>query len=138
MKNETAVKVIKRYQNRKLYDTTQSCYVTLDEISDMIVRGEDIEVIDNRTKKNITSNTLMQILFEKQKKSRNLLPIATLREIIVIGEGSLTSFLRKVFEDGSFIPKVASTLKIVDFDANTLDTGLENKEGNAEAREVTV
>lgn len=135
MKNETGLKVIKRYQNRKLYDTTQSCYVTLDEISDMIVRGEDIEVIDNRTKKNITSNTLMQILFEKQKKSRNLLPIATLREIIVIGEGSLTSFLRKIFEDSSVIPKVASTLKMVDFDSNTLDTTIENgaKEGSIDA-----
>ena len=59
-----AVKVIKRYQNRKLYDTHQSCYVTLDEIAEMIMRGEDVTVVDNRTKKDITSSTLTQIIFE--------------------------------------------------------------------------
>jgi polyhydroxyalkanoate synthesis repressor PhaR len=73
-------KVIKRYQNRKLYDTHQSCYVTLDEIADMIVRGEEVMVIDNRTKKDITSSTLTQIIFEKQKRSKTLIPVMTLRK----------------------------------------------------------
>ena len=48
------VKVIKRYQNRKLYDTHQSCYVTLEEISQMIKNGDDLRVIDNKTKNDIT------------------------------------------------------------------------------------
>ena len=49
------VKVIKRYQNRKLYDTNQSCYVTLDEIAQMIRNGDDLQVIDNKTKADITA-----------------------------------------------------------------------------------
>ena len=86
-------KTIKRYQNRKLYDTHQSCYVTLDEIAEMIAQGDDIIVIDNKTKRDITSSTMTQIIFEKQKKSKTLLPIPTLREIIQRGGGSISAFL---------------------------------------------
>ncbi|MEZ4813890.1 MAG: polyhydroxyalkanoate synthesis regulator DNA-binding domain-containing protein [Bdellovibrionota bacterium] len=50
------VKVIKRYQNRKLYDTHQSCYVTLDEIAEMIMRSEEVTVIDNRSKRHHVFN----------------------------------------------------------------------------------
>lgn len=86
-------KTIKRYQNRKLYDTHQSCYVTLDEIAEMISQGDDIVVLDNKSKKDITSSTMTQIIFEKQKKSKALLPISTLREIIQRGGGSISAFL---------------------------------------------
>jgi polyhydroxyalkanoate synthesis repressor PhaR len=55
-------KVIKRYQNRKLYDTQQSCYVTLEDIAKMIRNNEDVLVIDNKSKKDITSSTLTQII----------------------------------------------------------------------------
>ncbi|NCN27890.1 regulator for granula-associated protein [bacterium] len=96
-------KVIKRYQNRKLYDTHQSCYVTLDEIADMIVRGEEVTVIDNRTKKDITSSTLTQIIFEKQKRSKTLIPVDTLRDIIQLGGGTFSGFLSKTAESGSNI-----------------------------------
>jgi polyhydroxyalkanoate synthesis repressor PhaR len=96
-------KVIKRYQNRKLYDTHQSCYVTLDEIADMIVRGEDVMVIDNRTKKDITSSTLTQIIFEKQKRSKTVIPVMTLRDIIQVGGGTFSGFLAKTAESGSNI-----------------------------------
>ncbi len=89
------VKVIKRYQNRKLYDTHQSCYVTLDEIAEMIMRSEEVTVIDNRTKKDITSLTLTQIIFEKQKRSKTIIPVETLRDIIHIGGGTFSGFLAK-------------------------------------------
>jgi polyhydroxyalkanoate synthesis repressor PhaR len=95
------VKVIKRYQNRKLYDTHQSCYVTLDEIADMIMRGEDVVVVDNRTKKDITSSTLTQIIFEKQKRSKTVIPVSTLRDIIQVGGGTFSGFLTKTAESGS-------------------------------------
>jgi len=55
------VKIIKRYQNRKLYDTQQSCYVTLDDIAKMIRADEEVMVIDNKTKNDITSATLRSI-----------------------------------------------------------------------------
>jgi polyhydroxyalkanoate synthesis repressor PhaR len=64
-------KVIKRYQNRKLYDTQQSCYVTLEDIAKMIRNNEEVVVVDNKTKKDITSSTLTQIIFEAEKKNKN-------------------------------------------------------------------
>lgn len=95
------VKVIKRYQNRKLYDTHQSCYVTLDEIAEMIMRGEEVSVVDNRTKKDITSATLTQIIFEKQKRSKVTIPVTTLRDIIQVGGGTFSGFLAKTAESGA-------------------------------------
>ena len=95
------VKVIKRYQNRKLYDTHQSCYVTLDEIAEMIMRGEEVVVLDNRTKKDITSATLTQIIFEKQKRSKVTIPVNTLRDIIQVGGGTFSGFLSKTAESGT-------------------------------------
>jgi len=89
-------KVIKRYQNRKLYDTQQSCYVTLEDIAKMIRANEEVMVVDNKTKKDITSSTLTQIIFEAEKKARNYISIDTLREIIQTGTGSISSYLEKV------------------------------------------
>ncbi len=88
-------KVIKRYQNRKLYDTDASCYVTLDEIAEMIQQGEEVMVVDNRNQKDITASTLTQIIFEKQKRSESPVPITTLRHIIKTGDGSFSSYLSK-------------------------------------------
>src|SRR5262249_11748109 len=61
-------KVIKRYTNRKLYDTVESRYVTLDEIAQMIKGGAEVKIIDNRSKEDLTSVTLAQIIFEEEKK----------------------------------------------------------------------
>ena len=93
-------KVIKRYQNRKLYDTDASCYVTLDEIAEMIQQGEEVTVVDNRNQKDITAATLTQIIFEKQKRSESPVPISTLRHIIQHGDGSFSSFLSKSGDGG--------------------------------------
>lgn len=93
-------KIIKRYQNRKLYDTDASCYVTLDEIAEMIQQGEEVSVVDNRNQKDITAATLTQIIFEKQKRSETPIPISTLRHIIQQGDGSFSSFLAKA-SDGN-------------------------------------
>ena len=88
-------KIIKRYQNRKLYDTDASCYVTLDEIAEMIQQGEEVAVVDNRNQKDITAATLTQIIFEKQKRSETPIPIATLRHIIQQGDGYSAPFWLK-------------------------------------------
>ena len=66
---EREPKIIKRYTNRKLYDTVESRYVTLDEIAAMIRAGGEVKVIDNRTREDLTSITLAQIIFEQEKKS---------------------------------------------------------------------
>lgn len=87
-------KIIKRYQNRKLYDTHESSYVTLDEIAKMIRNGEDIRVVDNKTKGDITASTLTQLLFESEKKSKNQPSVDLLKEIIRTGDGSLSGFIQ--------------------------------------------
>src|SRR3990172_1754345 len=62
------VRVIKRYANRKLYDTRDSRYVTLSEIEVLVRGGEDVRIIDNGTKEDLTSVTLAQVLLEQEKK----------------------------------------------------------------------
>jgi len=94
--SSTRAKVIKRYQNRKLYDTQQSCYVTLDDIAKMIRNDEDVMVIDNKTKNDITAATLTQIIFEAEKKASQYAPLFTLREVIQNGNGSISAYLAKL------------------------------------------
>src|SRR5512144_1882667 len=84
-------KVIKRYTNRKLYDTVESRYVTLDEIAQMIKGGAEVKIIDNRTKEDLTSVTLAQIIFEEEKK-RSQMPLRVLREIIQHGGEAVAGF----------------------------------------------
>ena len=76
------MKIIKRYTNRKLYDTERSCYVTLDEIAGMVRGGEEVKIIDNKSGEDLTTVTLAQILYEEEKKDRRMLPLQTLRMII--------------------------------------------------------
>ena len=87
-------KVIKRYTNRKLYDTVESRYVTLDEIAQMIKAGAEVKIIDNRTKEDLTSVTLAQIIFEEEKK-RSQMPLGVLREIIRHGGEAVAGFYQE-------------------------------------------
>lgn len=76
------LRLIKRYANRKLYDTNSSCYVTLDEIAEMIRAGEELQIIDNRTKDDLTNVTLAQIIFEQQKSRSYAMSLGALRSLI--------------------------------------------------------
>ena len=78
-------RIIKRYANRKLYDTEHSRYVTLDQISEMIRNGDDVKIVDNKTKEDLTTVTLAQIIFEEEKKQRSFLPLNAMRNIIQSG-----------------------------------------------------
>lgn len=89
------VKIIKRYQNRKLYDTSTSSYVTLDNIADMIRTGQDVKIVDNKTKADLTSITLTQIIFEEEKRSKSALPLNSLKEIIKNSGEQIQVFLDK-------------------------------------------
>jgi polyhydroxyalkanoate synthesis repressor PhaR len=77
-------KIIKRYTNRKLYDTVESRYVTLDEIAEMVKAGTDVRILDNRTKEDLTSVTLAQIIFEEEKKTSKM-SLRTLKDLIRYG-----------------------------------------------------
>jgi len=81
-------RVVKRYANRKLYDTQRSRYVTLEQIADMIRAGEDVKIVDNNSKEDLTAITLAQIIFEEEKKS-SFLPLSALRNIIQTSGNSI-------------------------------------------------
>jgi polyhydroxyalkanoate synthesis repressor PhaR len=78
--------VIKRYSNRKLYDTQESRYVTLEELEEMIRTGKEIRVTDASTGEDLTSVTLAQILLENERTHRAALPTALLHQLIKHGE----------------------------------------------------
>lgn len=78
--------VIKRYSNRKLYDTQESRYVTLEEIEDMIRTGREVQVVDAATGEDLTSVTLTQIILESERNHRATLPAAFLHQLIKHGE----------------------------------------------------
>ena len=78
--------VIKRYSNRKLYDTQESRYVTLEELEELIRAGKEISVVDVSTGEDLTSVTLAQIILENQRSRRAGLPTAFLHELIKHGE----------------------------------------------------
>lgn len=73
---------IKKYANRRLYNTATSSYVTLDHLSQMVKNGEEFVVVDARTGEDITRSVLTQIIFEEENKGQNLLPIQFLRQLI--------------------------------------------------------
>jgi polyhydroxyalkanoate synthesis repressor PhaR len=82
-------RIVKRYANRKLYDTQRSRYVTLEQIAEMIRSGEDVKILDNNTKEDLTAITLTQIIFEEEKK-QSFLPLSALRNIIQSGANNIT------------------------------------------------
>ena len=90
-------RVVKRYANRKLYDTQRSRYVTLEQIADMIRSGEDVKIVDNNSKEDLTAITLAQIIFEEEKKS-SFLPLSALRNIIQTGGNSIQNFASQAGE----------------------------------------
>jgi polyhydroxyalkanoate synthesis repressor PhaR len=85
--------VIKKYANRRLYNTQTSSYVTLDHLCEMVKAGVDFEVHDARTGDDITRSVLTQIIFEEEAKGPNLLPIRFLRQLIRLYGDSLQSFV---------------------------------------------
>lgn len=88
-------RVIKRYSNRKLYDTKGSRYVTLLQIADIVRGGEEVQIIDNNSKDDLTEVTLAQIIFEEQKANQKTLPLQTLRELIHTRTEGVLSQLRE-------------------------------------------
>jgi polyhydroxyalkanoate synthesis repressor PhaR len=77
--------IIKRYPNRKLYDTGTKRYVTLDHITQMIHEGQEVQVVDYETGEDLTNLTLSQIIFEQEKKGSGLLPRSLLTNLVRAG-----------------------------------------------------
>lgn len=90
-------RIIKRYHNRKLYDTSSSTYVTLEDIAVLIKRGDEVQILDNATKRDITGQTLAQVIFEEEKKQKDFLPLDTLRKLIQTGGETLKALVQNEF-----------------------------------------
>ncbi len=92
--------VIKKYANRRLYNTASSSYVTLEHLADMVKKGVDFVVYDAKTNEDITRTVLTQIIFEEEEKSQgqSLLPIQFLRQLISFYGNSMQAFLPAYLE----------------------------------------
>ncbi len=90
--------ILKKYTNRRLYDTGKSIYVTLDYVTEAIRRGRRIQVTDAKTGEDVTPAILTQIVMEEARKKKFLLPPPLLYLIIQYGENVLTDFFEKYLE----------------------------------------
>jgi len=115
-------RIIKRYQNRKLYDTHQSCYVTLEEIAQIMREGNEIQVIDNKTKNDITYITQIQLLFDQERKSTKSGNVELLKRVIRSSEGTLTGYIRTL---EAKIGDVVAVEEFTPFVQNSISTGVE-------------
>jgi len=88
--------LIKRYSNRKLYNTRESRYITLDELAELVKTGSNIRVVDNDSGEDLTSVTLSQILLENERKGRDALPRPLLVELIQKGDDLFDSLRRSI------------------------------------------
>jgi polyhydroxyalkanoate synthesis repressor PhaR len=90
--------IIKKYANRRLYNTASSSYVTLEHLSDMVKQGVDFVVYDAKTNEDITRTVLTQIIFEEESQGQSLLPIQFLRQLISFYGNSMQAFLPSYLE----------------------------------------
>jgi polyhydroxyalkanoate synthesis repressor PhaR len=90
--------IIKKYANRRLYNTSTSKYVTLDDLSQMVKAGTEFQVVDAKSGDNITRSVLTQIIFEEESKGQNLLPISFLRQLIQFYGDSLQTMVPNYLE----------------------------------------
>jgi polyhydroxyalkanoate synthesis repressor PhaR len=90
--------VIKKYANRRLYNTASSSYVTLEHLAEMVKQGVDFVVYDAKTNEDITRTVLTQIIFEEESQGQSLLPIQFLRQLISFYGNSMQAFLPSYLE----------------------------------------
>jgi polyhydroxyalkanoate synthesis repressor PhaR len=90
------IRLIKRYESRKLYDTEESRYVSLEEIAAWVRQGQEVRVVDNATGADVTSQTLTQVILEEGRRGTSLLPSELLHELVRLGERAVHSGVEQV------------------------------------------
>jgi polyhydroxyalkanoate synthesis repressor PhaR len=90
--------LLKKYANRRLYDTEKSSYVTLDQVAEMVRHGRQVEVVDAKTEEDVTGFILTQIVLEEARKKNVLLPVSLLHLFIQYGQNVLEEFFEKYLE----------------------------------------
>ncbi len=89
---------LKKYANRRLYDTEKSAYVTLEQVAQYIQNGRDVVITDAKTKEDVTAFILTQIILEAARNKNTLLPIPLLHLIIRYGDNLLDEFFNKYLQ----------------------------------------
>ena len=101
------MRVIKRYSNRKLYDTEDKRYITLEQIQQLVQDGQDIKVVDNQTGEDLTTVTLSQILLEQEKRKEGNIPKSFFMDLVQRSSTTVADFWRKNvlhhFEGGALL-----------------------------------
>lgn len=102
------VRVVKRYANRKLYDTVESRYVTLPQVAELVRQGVKVRIIDNNTKDDLTRVTLAQIVYEEERKQSRAQPLTAFKEMLSASGERLITTLRES-PVGALITRADST-----------------------------
>ncbi|MGH7600421.1 MAG: polyhydroxyalkanoate synthesis regulator DNA-binding domain-containing protein [bacterium] len=89
-------RIIKRYENRKLYDTEDRRYISMEEIAELIRNGVEVQVVDNTNGEDITTQTLTQVIFEEGKKGRNPLSKDLLHNVIRLGSNVIDGGIQQM------------------------------------------
>ena len=97
-KAEGDVVTIKKYANRRLYDTERSCYITLDDLGAMVREGRDFRVVDAKSGEDITHNVLTQIIMDTETRGETLLPVNFLRQLIGMYGDKMQSMVPQYLE----------------------------------------
>jgi len=90
------IRLIKRYESRKLYDTEESRYVSLEEIATWVRQGQEVKVVDNATGADVTSQTLTQIILDEGRRGTSFLPSDLLHDLVRIGEKAMHTGIEQV------------------------------------------
>ncbi len=90
--------IIKKYANRRLYDTSASKYVTLDHLSELVRSGKDFQVLDAKSGEDLTRSVLAQIIFDQENRAEGVLPVSFLRQLIQFYGDSFQSMLPAYLE----------------------------------------
>lgn len=90
--------IIKKYANRRLYNTESSSYITLDHLALMTREGRDFKVIDAKTEEDITHNILTQIIMEEENRGQTMLPVSFLRQLISLYGDSMQAMVPQYLE----------------------------------------
>ncbi len=141
--------VIKKYENRRMYDTKHSRYVNLDEIAEMIRKGTDVKIVDARTGEDLTRITLTQIIVEDAKQGPAGLPLELLKQLIVasdhVGKEFIMWYLKSAFDayqklqntiSGGFSEVQTAAMSPVEALKNFLRGPEERKPENTEIEEL--
>lgn len=90
------VRLIKRYESRKLYDTEESRYVSLEDIATWVREGQSVKVVDNASSADVTAQTLTQVILDEGRRGTSFLPTELLHDLVRAGEQALSSGVEQV------------------------------------------